>query len=74
MLALIVLVWTLSNGQIQEHQYMAERQFSTIAECNHRGAEAVSAFTDRVDGVIGAGFMCTVPTNTQTPAPPGSNV
>ena len=71
MLALIVLVWTLSNGELSQHEYLADQQFPTIESCKTRGTEVVREFSERVDEVIGVAYMCIVPTNTQTPAPPG---
>lgn len=73
MLALIILVWALSDGEMRQYEYRAEQQFSTIEECKQRGVEAIETFSSRVEEVIGAGYMCIVPTNTHTPAPPGSH-
>ncbi len=66
MWVLVIVVWTLSNGQMQENTYLAEQQYSSVEDCARRGAEVVNTFTDRVRGIAGAGYVCGL----QQPDPP----
>lgn len=67
---LVVVVWTLSNGQMTRHDFMAQDTFRSQAECVERGRANVGRFGERVDNVAGVAFLC-VPEDQVSPlAPP----
>lgn len=55
---LMVVVWTLSNGQMHEHVYRAESQYQTQSTCVDAGRLAVQRMSGAVPDIAGAAFMC----------------
>lgn len=68
MWALVVIVWTLNNGQLEERMFMANQQFNTQIQCVEAGRREAPRLAGRIDDVVGAGFMCA----NQNQPPPSS--
>lgn len=54
---LIIIVWTLSNGELQEREYRGNEQFRLRSECVEAGRQATNAFVPVTDSLIGVTFL-----------------